>query len=152
MRVDSLSASVGRRLRQLRLDRGVSLPRLARWIGLSASALEAIEEGRTPPSVGTLADLAAKLGASAAAIVREATGAVIAPTASHTAIGSADIGRAVVELPDGVNKLELVEAAAIRYAIQITRGNKSEAARRLGVGRRTIERKIARHRLWKERG
>ena len=119
---------------------------------MSASALEAIEEGRTPPSVGTLADLAGKLGASAAAIVREATGAVIVPPASHTSMGTADIGRAVVELSDDVNKLELVEAAAIRYAIQITHGNKSEAARRLGVGRRTIERKIARHRLWKDGG
>ena len=37
---------------------------------------------------------------------------------------------------DGADKLELVDAAAVRYALEVAGGNKSAAARLLGIDRR----------------
>jgi transcriptional regulator with XRE-family HTH domain len=48
---------VGSRLRQLRLLRGVDRPELARTLGVSASRLEAFEEGRERISAETMRQL-----------------------------------------------------------------------------------------------
>ncbi|WP_419998450.1 helix-turn-helix domain-containing protein [Streptomyces boninensis] len=45
---------VGARIRQVRLERGWSLRRLAREIGVSASLVSQIENGKSQPSVSTL--------------------------------------------------------------------------------------------------
>ena len=53
------------------------------------------------------------------------------------------LGRAIVdlELPAGVDKLNVVEAAAVAYALEVTRGNKSKAARLLGRQRQRFSRR-----------
>jgi transcriptional regulator with XRE-family HTH domain len=53
--------NVGRRLRQLRNERDLSLRALAEWSGLALNTLSLIEHGKTSPSVGTLQQLAAAL-------------------------------------------------------------------------------------------
>lgn len=58
------SVDVGRRLREMRGVRGISLRSLAAQSGLSANALSMIERGRTSPSVSTLYKLADALGVS----------------------------------------------------------------------------------------
>lgn len=60
-RTDVLSIDVGKRLRELREERGVSMRALARRSGLSANALSMIERSLTSPSVGTLNKLAVAL-------------------------------------------------------------------------------------------
>ena len=52
---------VGRRLRELRTERGLSMRALARLSGLSTNALSMIERGKTSPSVSTLYKLSEAL-------------------------------------------------------------------------------------------
>ncbi len=59
---DALSIDVGRRLRELRLARNLSMRALASASGLSANALSMIERGKTSPSVSTLYKLSTALG------------------------------------------------------------------------------------------
>jgi transcriptional regulator with XRE-family HTH domain len=65
------SIDVGRRLRELREERGVSMRALARRSGLSANALSMIERGHTSPSVSTLSKLAAAMEVPIVAFFRQ---------------------------------------------------------------------------------
>lgn len=142
MSTPSLSAAVGRRLYELRVQAGIPLGQLAKRVRLSASALRAIEDGRTHPTIGTLSDLAGQLGSSVPALVREAREIQPGATTSPVLSGPAEIGRAILELPEGANKLWVAETAAIRCALEVCRGNKSAAARLLGVQRQAFARRI----------
>ena len=62
---------VGRRIRELREERALSLAELGRRVGVTASALSQIELGKTRPAVTTLASLAAELGSSIDDLIRE---------------------------------------------------------------------------------
>ncbi len=55
------SVEVGRHLRELRAERGISIRSLADQSGLNVNTLSLIENGRTSPSVGTLQQLASAL-------------------------------------------------------------------------------------------
>jgi transcriptional regulator with XRE-family HTH domain len=59
---EAMSVDVGRRLRELREARNISMRTLAAQSGLSANALSMIERGKTSPSVSTLYKLADALG------------------------------------------------------------------------------------------
>ncbi len=74
---DAISIDVGKRLRALRKERGLSLRALARASGLSANALSMIERGRTSPSVSTLYRLADALQVPITAFFR------VEPQRSH---------------------------------------------------------------------
>ena len=52
--IESPATEVGPRLRELRIERDLSLRELARLSGISANALSQIERGLTSPSVSTL--------------------------------------------------------------------------------------------------
>jgi transcriptional regulator with XRE-family HTH domain len=65
------AAHIGRRLRDLRGSRGLSLRQLARDIGASPSLLSQIENGKVTPSVDTLYLLARALGTPVAAFFGE---------------------------------------------------------------------------------
>jgi DNA-binding NtrC family response regulator len=56
------------------------------------------------------------------------------------------IARALLALPDRVgSKLDVVERAVLHHAIESCGGNKSAAARLLGVDRKSLERRWERH-------
>ena len=143
MRDISLSAATGRRLRRLRIDAEVTPEHLAKSAGLTTTVLLNIEDGRAQPSVGTLDRLSTLLGVSLAQVVRDAKRA---PAVTNDALPSDSerIGRAIVELPDGANKLRLAEMAAVRYALEVTKGNKSAAARLLGIKEKAMGRRCVR--------
>ncbi len=143
MRATSLSAAVGRRLRQVRTDSGFSPERLARKAALTTSALLAIEDGRTQPSLAVLGQIAAHLGVSLSQVVRDAKQP---PAPSHDVpkSGPEQIGRAIVEMPEGGDKLRRAEMAAVLFALEVSAGNKSAAARLLGIERKAMERRFAR--------
>jgi transcriptional regulator with XRE-family HTH domain len=61
---DAQSVEVGPRLKELRVEHGMSMRALAQRSGLSANALSMIERGRASPSVSTLSKLAEALGIS----------------------------------------------------------------------------------------
>jgi transcriptional regulator with XRE-family HTH domain len=61
LRRPSAEVNVGRRLRELRLERGLSIRALAEQSGLNVNTLSFIENGKTSPSVSTLQQVAAAL-------------------------------------------------------------------------------------------
>jgi transcriptional regulator with XRE-family HTH domain len=65
------ATEVGRRVRQLRTDRQLTLKQLEDASGLSATHLSEIERGRTSPTLGALARIARALGRDAAFFVEE---------------------------------------------------------------------------------
>lgn len=70
-----------------------------------------------------------------------------APSSPGAPSSLAEAAAVVVGLPTPGSKLREIERAVIRHALGETRGNLSGAARLLGVDRKALERKIARHRL-----
>lgn len=62
--MDRSIENVGRRLRELRRERGVSLAELARDTNYTAGYLSQVESGASVPSISALATLAAALGSS----------------------------------------------------------------------------------------
>ncbi|MDC0767183.1 helix-turn-helix domain-containing protein [Streptomyces sp. HD] len=116
---------VGERIRQARLRRGTSLRALAREIGVSASLISQVENGKSQPSVSTLYAITTALGISveslfdsgdvsaappvAAAPVAAAPGTVLYALAAFAADPERRIGplvtpgeREVLELDSGV--------------------------------------------------
>ncbi len=61
----------------------------------------------------------------------------------------AEAAAVVVGLPTSGSKLAEIERAVVGHALEEMNGNVSAAARLLGVDRKRLERKIARHRLRK---
>ena len=61
-KVAEASSGLGPRLREIRLERGISLRELARRLELSPSAISQIETGKMQPSVRTLYALVAEFG------------------------------------------------------------------------------------------
>jgi transcriptional regulator with XRE-family HTH domain/quercetin dioxygenase-like cupin family protein len=68
-------SSLGSRIREERLRRGVSLRGLARDVGVSASMISQIETGKTRPSVSTLYAITSALGVSIEEVFAPAVGA-----------------------------------------------------------------------------
>src|SRR3954467_1136508 len=58
------AAEIGPRLREARLERGMSLRGLAQSLGVSASLISQVETGKTQPSVSTLYAMVNHLGVS----------------------------------------------------------------------------------------
>jgi transcriptional regulator with XRE-family HTH domain len=65
--------NVGRRLRELRLERGLSIRALAEQSGLNVNTLSFIENGKASPSVSTLQQVAAALKAPITAFFENET-------------------------------------------------------------------------------
>ena len=59
-----MTADIGARLREARLERGLSLRSVAQSLGVSASLISQVETGKTQPSVSTLYALVNHLGMS----------------------------------------------------------------------------------------
>lgn len=66
---DRTSAAVGRRVRALRTDRGLSLSELARRAGIGKGSLSEIEAGRRNPTIETLYALCAPMSVPMTALV-----------------------------------------------------------------------------------
>jgi transcriptional regulator with XRE-family HTH domain len=143
MSEETLSAAMGLCLRELRLRAGLSLPRLSKKVGLSASDLQRIEAGAAEPSISTLNDLAGHLGTTLGELVRTAKSQAARREASALR-GPEEIGRAILNLPEGTDKVRVVVAAAIRLALEESNGNQSAASRLLGMERRALMRRIGR--------
>src|SRR6186997_1913462 len=62
---------LGRKIRDLRLRRGLTVQQLANASGLSKGFISQVENDRTSPSLATLRDLAAALATSVAYLVVE---------------------------------------------------------------------------------
>jgi transcriptional regulator with XRE-family HTH domain len=151
-----LSFAAGQRLHELRIAAGLTPQRLAKRAGVRPSDLLDMEEGRKRPSIETLDKLAKQLGVSVIDLVRGAPS--VAPPPRPSAVQSApvspgrvggglrdleQIANAIVALPDRVgDKLEAVDAAVVSRALDVCQGNKSAAARLLGIERKAVFRQL----------
>jgi transcriptional regulator with XRE-family HTH domain len=85
--------TLGPRIREERLSRGISLRALAREVGVSASMISQIETGKAQPSVGTLYAITTALGMSIQDVFEEVVAEIAAPAAAPAtvleALGSA---------------------------------------------------------------
>ena len=98
--------TIGRNIRQLRMERSLTLQALAEHTGLSPSMLSLLERGKTGPSIGTLVVIAASLGAQMSDLMdqtgsgdgsivsRAEFGGVLDGTLEVTVSGQAEILRA----------------------------------------------------------
>lgn len=73
---------VGARIRQARLARGTSLRALAREVGVSASLISQIENGKSQPSVSTLYAITTALGISVEALFEAGETTTASPAAA----------------------------------------------------------------------
>jgi hypothetical protein len=104
------------------------------------SILSIVQMPRGVP-VGTLA--IGKPGAVNAALLAAQIVSTTRHTASpETAQGSATSGFTVTGIDGHLRKLEEIEHELIRFAIEKYDGHMSEVARRLGIGRSTLYRKL----------
>jgi transcriptional regulator with XRE-family HTH domain len=55
-------AALGRRIRQIRIEKGLTLKQVEARVGISATHVSEVERGRTSPTVGALARIAEALG------------------------------------------------------------------------------------------
>jgi transcriptional regulator with XRE-family HTH domain len=99
---------LGSRLREARLQRGLSLRSVAQALGLSASLISQVEIGKTQPSVSTLYALASYLGISLDELLGIPPAATGAAAGQQVRFGSSspDVQRAadnpVIEMENGV--------------------------------------------------
>ncbi|HEX7880792.1 MAG TPA: XRE family transcriptional regulator [Candidatus Eisenbacteria bacterium] len=54
--------ALGRRIRQIRIEKGLTLKQIEARVGISATHVSEVERGRTSPTVGALARIAEALG------------------------------------------------------------------------------------------
>lgn len=98
-----MTEGLGARLREVRLERGMSLRSVAQALGVSASLISQVEIGRTQPSVSTLFAMANHLGVSIDELVGREPAAPSAPArdVEGEPVVRAD-GYPVIEMENGV--------------------------------------------------
>lgn len=89
---------LGRRIKQERLRRGLTLKDIEAKVGISATHLSEVERGKSSPTVGVLEKIARALGTRSALLIDAAAGAPV----SHTSPGKR---RAVLD-EDGTVRTE----------------------------------------------
>ncbi len=89
---------LGRRIKQERLRRGLTLKDIEAKVGISATHLSEVERGKSSPTVGVLEKIARALGTRSALLIDAAAGAPV----SHTTPGK----RRVVLDEDGTVRTE----------------------------------------------
>lgn len=137
----SISAAAGGRIHQLRVERGLSLSRLARMAGIQVSALERIEQGNARPSIALLDAIARELDTTIVELMKQAREKPRKPVDARATLER--LGREIAELPEGVgDKIEAAEAATVKYAMHVCAGNQSAAARLLGLERKALVRRV----------
>jgi transcriptional regulator with XRE-family HTH domain len=93
--------SVGVRIREERLRRGISLRALARDVGVSASMISQIETGKSRPSVSTLYAITSALGMSIEEVFTSGEqDEDDQPAPPQVTVASADQGVAVLAAPE----------------------------------------------------
>src|SRR5689334_2985744 len=89
---------LGRRIKQERLRRGLTLKDIEAKVGISATHLSEVERGKSSPTVGVLEKIARALGTRPALLIDAATGLPV----SHTHPG----GRRIFVNEDGSERTE----------------------------------------------
>lgn len=121
--VDDVTAEVGARVRELRVERGLSLSALARSAGLGKATLSALESGQRNPTLATLFALTTALGLPLSAAL-----AVGAPSVSGEAVDAWLVERAApadvfrLRVRAGAHQLSAPHAAGVTEQVLVVRG------------------------------
>src|SRR5579859_5431792 len=98
----SLATAAGKRIRQLRVDAGLTPEQLAKGCGLKTAALLRLERGQTSPTVGQLQVLAGFFRLHPTQLLVEGPHPKRASSPRALAKQLREIAKAVVALPDDV--------------------------------------------------
>lgn len=141
---DPQAIAVGRRVRALRAERGLTLSALARDAGIGKSSLSELEQGRRNPTLATLYALAGPLGVPLVALLGEEPGNTssdgsLSGRVLHVEHGTDAITEVFwIELPPGGKRFSPPHAAGVREHVLVTHGALSITAggttRHLAVG------------------
>jgi transcriptional regulator with XRE-family HTH domain len=131
-----MTADIGARLRDARLQRGLSLRSVAQSLGVSASLISQVETGKTQPSVSTLYALVSHLGVS----IDDLLGVGPAASADQESLDTPAFGDPVLEMENGVRWERLAvgeggpaDALLVTYAPGATSSIEGKAMRHSGV-------------------
>lgn len=116
--------------------------RQPRALSFTAEAMEQLRRHAWPGNVRQLRNLVDRLGVLAEQPL--VTAEVLEPLLSPAPVGTPStqwLADALLQLP-GENKLALAEQILIDRALEQCQGNKTLAARMLGVGRKVVERRV----------
>lgn len=115
-------STMGRNIRQMRIEKGMTLQALADLTGLSPSMLSLLERGRTGPSIGTLVVVASALGAQMSDLLDRSDGGEEDPV-------SRAAGRRAFETGAGVTRriLKQDQARGVEIAVNDYRPGTSNA-------------------------
>jgi DNA-binding NtrC family response regulator len=122
--------------------------RQRRQLRFSAEAVEALTRASWPGNVRQLRTLVDRLAVFAEDDLVTPQALALLPGRERRNVPAEDpvkqLARAVLRLPDVGDKLEYLEQVLIAEAMSLADGNKSAAARLLGVHRKAIERRLGR--------
>lgn len=104
---DRVAREIGRRLRRLRIERGLTLRNLAREAGVSEALLSRIERGQVATTVANLVTLAARLGVGLGEIF---TGAESADPPHYALTRAGELDKAPATLANGYEYRALATA------------------------------------------
>ncbi|MBA2810539.1 helix-turn-helix transcriptional regulator [Streptomyces sp. KM273126] len=116
---------LGARIRQARVERGMSLRALAREIGVSASLVSQIETGKSQPSVSTLYAITTALSLSVEALfdARDtAPAAPLTPTAATSAVPSTVLHALAAFAADPGRRIGPLVGAGERETLELDSG------------------------------
>ncbi|HVJ15957.1 MAG TPA: sigma-54 dependent transcriptional regulator [Polyangiaceae bacterium] len=120
---------------------------LARRLRFSEEAMVWIRRRRWPGNVRELRNAVERLSLLAETdLIDVATlDELIGENAGHSMREIDKMARAILALPDRLgSKLDVIERAVLHHAVEMCSGNKSAAARLLGVHRKSLDRKLDR--------
>jgi len=103
--VEQLVINVGRKIRELRQQRGFSLRRLSDKVGVSPSAIQKIEQNLISPTLGTVLKITKGLGTTLQSLLDEHTDArdvVYLPAEKRRTVTVPDLKISLQSLADGL--------------------------------------------------
>ncbi|AXE36900.1 sigma-54 interaction domain-containing protein [Chromobacterium phragmitis] len=114
-----------------------------RPLRFSSDAVSRLRQARWPGNVRQLRSLVDRLGvlADGPLITADMLGEFLEPQIHPWQTDAGELADALLALP-GEDKLEAAETLLLNRALQLSRGNKTAAARVLGVGRKVVERRL----------
>jgi transcriptional regulator with XRE-family HTH domain len=137
-----LSVSVGRQVQFVRERAGRSVEWIAQKCGVKPAIIASLEAGRAQPSIAVLDRVAQALDTTLVALLRGARKRADSDRVPPAQILDRIARFVISELPDSVgDKLDVVESTVVRHAMFVSGGNKSAAARLLGLERKALVRR-----------
>ena len=112
---------VGRRIRELRGDRGLSLSALARAAGVGKATLSELEAGRRNPTLDTLYALAAPLGVGLAALIADTTPSIGPAGTARPVVAGSGVTATLLDVVHG----PVVEVEVYRLTVEPGRSHRS---------------------------